>query len=272
MMVSVTFLGTGGAFSSGRRTNLALLVEGPDFRMLVETGPMIIEQLNRVNLKATDIDRLFVTHAHGDHVLGFPMLALNRLQATTPLHVYAGLSTIASLRILCALVFSSVGPGRLDLEWHTLSEEDSDETDVPMGVELRTVVVDHPPDVPTLGARWDFDGGPSVTLITDTRPTEVGVELAQGCDLLVHEASFSTVLEPEANAGNHYHSTAKQAGDLARQAGCARLALVHLGSEIGEHPDVLIEEARAGTDLEVIVPEDGQRLPVGDNEQETEER
>jgi hypothetical protein len=36
--------------------------------------------------------------------------------------------------------------------------------------------------------------------------------------------------------------------------------LVHLGPEIGEHPDVLAEEARAGTDLEVIVPEDGERL------------
>jgi hypothetical protein len=36
-----------------------------------------------------------------------------------------------------------------------------------------------------------------------------------------------------------------------------------MGPEIGEHPDVLIEEARAGTDLEVIVPEDGQRVSVG---------
>ncbi len=264
-MVNVTFLGTGGAFSSGRRTNLALLIEGPDFRMLVETGPMIVEQLNRVNLKAADIDQLFVTHAHGDHALGFPILALNRMQAATPLHVYAGLSTIASLRILNAVSFSSLSPDRIDLRWHSLSEEGSDETCLPTDVKLRTMVLDHPPDVPTLAARWDFKGGPSVTFITDTRPTDVGVEFARGSDLLIHEASFSTVLEPEANPGDHYHSTAKQAGDVARQAGCPRLALVHLGPEIGEHPDVLVEEARAGTDLEVIVPEDRQRLPVGDD-------
>jgi ribonuclease BN (tRNA processing enzyme) len=192
--------------------------------------------------------------------------------ATTPLHVYAGLSTIASMRILCALAFSSLDPGRLDLRWHGLSEEHSDEVHLPTGIRLRTVVVEHPPDVPTLGARWDFDDGPSVTFITDTRPSDVTVELARGSDLLIHEASFSVELEPESNAGDHYHSTARQAGDVARQAGCARLALVHLGPEIGEHPEALIEEAQAGTDLEVIVPEDGQRLSVGDDESRRGER
>jgi ribonuclease Z len=265
-MVNVTFLGTGDAFSAGRRTNLALLIERREFRMLVETGPLIVEQLNRVGLWSSDIDHLFVSHAHGDHVLGFPMLALNRLQALRPLHVYAGLSTIASLRILSALAFSSLSPDKLDLRWHSLSEEGPDETDLPMGIRLRTVVSQHPPDAPTLAARWDFDSGPSVTFITDTRPSAVSVELARGSDLLIHEASFSAVLEPEANPGDHYHSTAEQAGDIARQAGCPRLALVHLGPEIGEHPDVLIEEAQAGTDLEVIVPEDGQRLALGNGE------
>ncbi|MGD8967381.1 MAG: MBL fold metallo-hydrolase [Anaerolineae bacterium] len=265
-MVNVTFLGTGGAFSVGRRTNLALLIESGRFRMLVETGPMVVQQLDRVGLRSSDIDRLFVSHAHGDHVLGFPMLALNRLQASGPLHVYAGLSTIASLRILSALAFSSLSPDSLDLRWHSLSEERPDAIDLPMGIRLRTMVPDHPPDAPTLAARWDFENGPSVAFITDTRPCDVSVELARGSDLLIHEASFSAVLEPEASPGDHYHSTAKQAGDIARQAGCPRLALVHLGSEIGEHPEVLIEEARAGTDLEVIVPEDGQRLSVGDGE------
>jgi ribonuclease BN (tRNA processing enzyme) len=228
--------------------------------MLVESGPMILEQLSRVNLKAEDIDQVFVSHAHGDHVLGFPMLALNRVDAATPLHVYAGLSTIASLRILSALSFSSLGPDRMDLRWHQLSEEGPDEVVWKMGVRLRTVVPDHPPDAPTLSARWDFDDGGSVAFVTDTRPGDATVELARGSDLLIHEASFSVVLQPDANAAEHYHSTAAQAGEVAREAGCNRLALIHLGPEIGDRPEVLAEEARAGTDLEVIVPEDGQRV------------
>jgi len=79
---------------------------------------------------------------------------------------------------------------------------------------------------------------------------------------LIHEASFSATLQPDADPAKHFHSTAKQAGEIARQAGCQRLALVHLGSEIGNHPEILTEEARAGTDLEVIVPQDGQEVSV----------
>jgi ribonuclease Z len=261
-MVNVTFLGTGGAFSAGRRTNLALLIEGPNFRMLAETGPMILHQLAGAGLKATDIDHLFATHGHGDHILGFPMLVLNRMGAENPLQVYAGESTIATLRVLSALSFSSLSSGRKDVEWHVLSEEGPDEASLKSDVRFRTVLPDHPPGTPTLSARWDFDEGPSITFVTDTRPGQETIALARGSDLLIHEASFSSTLQPHADAAIHYHSTAEQAGKIARQAGCRRLALVHLGPEIGDQPAVLIEEAKAGTGLDVMVPEDGEQVAV----------
>lgn len=64
-MVEIVFLGTGDAFCGGRRSNVALLIETADFRMLVETGPTIIQQLARVGFRAADVERLFVSHAHG---------------------------------------------------------------------------------------------------------------------------------------------------------------------------------------------------------------
>jgi len=260
-MVEVVFLGTGGAFSAGRRSNLALLIEAPDFRMLAEAGPTIMQQLAQVNVPAADIERIFVSHSHGDHTLGFPMLALNRLEATTPLHIYAGPNTIATLKNLCALAYPNFDDHRLNVHWHELSEEGPGETVLAPSVTLRTVPVPHPPGIPTLAARWDL-GGRSVTFATDTFPSAATTELANGSDLLIHEASFSAVLQPDADPAAHFHSTARQAGEIARQAGCPRLALVHLGPETGECPDVLVEEARAGTDLEVIVPEDGERIRV----------
>ena len=259
-MVDVTFLGTGGAFCAGRRSNLALLIEATDFRMLVEAGPMIMEQLAHAKIRASEIERLFVSHSHGDHSLGFPMLALNRLGALTPLHIYAGPTTIATLKMIYTLVYPGFSARHPDLCWHKLSEQCSDEQDLAPGVILRTVVVPHPPGVPTLAARWDFAGGPSVTFATDTFPSEATVELARDSDLLIHEASFSAVLQPDVDFSEYFHSTAQQAGEIARRAGCPRLALVHLGREIGEQPDVLAEEARADTDLHVIVSEDGEQI------------
>jgi ribonuclease Z len=261
-MADVTFLGTGGAFSAGRRSNVAVLVEQNGFRMLVECGPVIMQQLARADLKATDIEHLFISHAHGDHILGLPMLALSRINAPTPLNVYAGSNTLTTLQVLGPLSFSSLKLQCLNFQWHELSEEGTNGMEVAPGIDLHTAVLNHPPGVPTLAARWDFEGGPSITFVTDTRPSEAAVELARGSDFLIHEASFSAVLQPNEDAAVHYHSTAQQAGEIARRADCPRLALVHLGLEIGDHPEVLAEEARAGTDLEVIVPADGELISV----------
>jgi ribonuclease Z len=262
-VIELTFLGTGSAFSAGRRSNLALLVEAASFRLLVEVGPTIVQQLARADIKSREIERLFVSHAHGDHSLGFPIFALNRLPAPPPLHIYAGASTAAALQGLLALAYAGFDDEALNLHWHELSEQGPDELELVAGIAMRTVVVPHPDDVPTLAARWDLADGPSVAFVTDTVPNTATVDLARGCDLLIHESNFSVVLQPDVDISEYFHSTAQQAGEMARQAGCPRLALVHLGSEIGEFPDVLADEARAGTDLDVLVPEDGERMRVG---------
>jgi ribonuclease Z len=261
-MPDVLFLGTGGAFSSQRRGNPAVLIEEGDFRMLVEAGPMIMAQLALVGLDAADVEMVFISHSHGDHTLGFPMLALNRMDAPGPLRVYAGLDTAASLRLLCILAFRGLSLDRFGLHWQELSEETEDRKALGSSVVLRTAVMPHPPGVPTLAARWDFGGERSVTYVTDTYANPTAVELAQGSDLLVHEASFSATLEPESDPSETYHATAQQAGEIARAAGCRRLALIHLGRSIGNRVDALVAEAQAGTDLQVIVPEDGQRIGI----------
>ena len=259
--IDVTFLGTGDAFSVGRRGNLALLIEAGDFHTLVESGPAIVHQLYRANRRAIEIERLFISHSHGDHVLGFPTLALHRLWKPPPLHVYANADTVAALSTLCKTVYPDLDSGFLNIHWHELPDEPA-RTQVAEGVTLHTVTVPHPPGVSTLAARWDFDGGPSITFVTDTYPNDASLELARGSDLLINETNFSATLQQGLDFSKYFHSTAQQAGEVARQAGCARLALVHLGSVGSERPDVLVEEARAGSGLHVIVPEDGERIRV----------
>lgn len=267
-VIEVVFLGTGGAFAKGRRGNLALLVEASGFRILIEAGPLIMQQLSRANVRAAEIEHLFISHAHGDHILGFPMLALNRIDAPTRLHVYSGHTTIRRLKALWELVYPGFDQRRLNLHWVALSEENRESTALTGGTKLHTALVRHPPGIPTLAARLDLANGLSIAFATDTTPNETTAELACGCDLLVHEASFSATLQPGYDPATYFHSTAQQAGEIARQAGCPRLALVHLSPAVSDQPDLLIEEARAGTDLQVIVPEDGERLqlPQGGND------
>jgi ribonuclease Z len=259
-MYKVVFLGTAGAFPTKRRSCSGLLIEAPDFRMLVEASPGIVPRLAKIDVAADDIRYLFVSHSHGDHTLGFPVLVLNRIRAATRLQVYAAQDTLSTLQMLWTLAYADFDSNYLKCDWHRLSDRRPDEVEVAPGVTLRTIVVPYPPGATTLAARWDFAAGPSVTFVTDTIPNTASIQLAQGSDLLIHEATFSAELQPDADPALHFHSTARQAGEVARQAGCPRLALVHLGSEISDHPDVLVEEARADTDLQVIVPEDGQHV------------
>jgi ribonuclease Z len=260
-VVEVLFLGTGGGSPDAERGNTALLIRAPEFTTLVEAGPGVERQLARADVRVAEVERLFVSHRHGDHALGFPMLILNRRHAETPLQLYAGLNTAAVLETLCRVTFPRHLIGdRLNLRVHALSEQGTQEAVLAPGVTLRTALVAHHPGVPTLAARWDFAGEVSLAYVTDTRPTAGIVALVRDCDLLIHEASFSAVLQPGADPAAHNHSTAQQAGDIAREANCPRLALVHLGPEIGRHPDVLVKEARAGSDLDVLVLGDGERV------------
>jgi ribonuclease Z len=76
-MMRVTMLGTGTPFPNAERFGSAILVEAADKRLLFDCGRGAVVRLTQAGVSPSEIDGLFLTHLHSDHVVGIPDLWLS---------------------------------------------------------------------------------------------------------------------------------------------------------------------------------------------------
>jgi ribonuclease Z len=89
MDLSVVFLGTGGSVPSARRSTASVLVARGGERLLFDCGEGTQRQMQR-SLGLTQVDEIYLTHFHADHILGLPGLlkSYDLTDREKPLRVY----------------------------------------------------------------------------------------------------------------------------------------------------------------------------------------
>jgi ribonuclease Z len=102
--------------------------------------------------------------------------------------------------------------------------------------------------------------GRKLVLSGDTRPCPSVIHAAKDADVLVHEATFSD--DEQARAEETRHSTAREAGRVAREAGVRRLLLTHLSSRHDVDPRPLVEQAKQEYSGPIDVAWDGFSLEL----------
>ncbi len=105
-MFRLTFLGTSASVPSADRNHPGLLVEAGGTRVLVDCGEGTQRQLLRSGNGFRRLNRLLLTHAHFDHILGIPGLfsTLALQQSSEGMTVYGGAGSLE----VCSRMFTGL--------------------------------------------------------------------------------------------------------------------------------------------------------------------
>ena len=72
--ITLTFLGTGSAIPTARKNHPAVLLKYKDENLLFDCGEGTQRQFRKAKLNPCKITKIFISHWHGDHILGLPGL------------------------------------------------------------------------------------------------------------------------------------------------------------------------------------------------------
>ncbi|MEV7424372.1 MULTISPECIES: ribonuclease Z [unclassified Streptomyces] len=289
-------LGTASQVPTRHRNHNGYLLRWDGEGLLFDPGEGTQRQMLRAGVAAHDINRICVTHFHGDHSLGLAgviqRINLDRVPHEITAHYPAsGQRFFERLRYATAYresVALTEAPVRHDgvlaltpsytLQTHRLShpvesygyrlvEPDGRRMD-PARLAAHGIAG---PDVGRLQREGVLNGvrleevsevraGQRFAFVMDTRLCDGVHALAEGCDLLVIESTFLD--EDERLATDHGHLTAGQAARAARDAGVAHLVLTHFSQRYGD-PTAFERQARAaGFEGELTIAADLVRVPL----------
>jgi ribonuclease Z len=248
-MVRVLVLGSSCLVSTEtqRPTHLACL--GEENGLLVDCGVSPRGRLEEMGIGRDAIGDIFITHFHPDHVAGLPLYLMEMYLKGRrhPVNIYGGNDVINRLRKTLDLYHWKSVPDQIPvILWPVKSAQ---RVKVLENREFRVWACAVRHIVPTMGVRVDLlREKKSLVFSADTEPSADLAALARGAGLLIHEAT----------GGGVGHSTAGQAAAIAREAGVAKLLLIHV-DPYGDR-EGLLAEARAVFPGEVEIARD--RLQV----------
>jgi ribonuclease Z len=254
--MEINFLGVGEACDGNQpNTSILLKTDTPETagRILLDCGFSVPHQYFSLHPPAEELEILWISHFHGDHFLGTPLLLLWfwEMNRTKPLNIVGPprikdkIEQAMELaypnfisRLGYSLIFHEIIPEKhlniSDSIWKAAYNEHSQ---------------------PCLSLRLELHGK-SIFYSGDGRPTPMTQSLATGCDIIIHEAYGFEDSTPG-------HGSISTCLDFARRSRTNRLALVHMQRDI--RPKFIHKIAnfqKENTDIEIILPEPGSKISL----------
>jgi ribonuclease Z len=280
MDLEVTFLGTGASAPSARRSTAAVLVARGRDRLLFDCGEGTQRQMQK-SLGLTQVDEIYLTHYHADHMLGLPGLlkTYDLTDREAPLRVFGppGLKELFTIlrpligRLRYPLALEELRPGeRVDHEDYAVESYEAAHNVRASGWALveddrpgrfdpeaaKALGVREGPDFARLQRGQEVQGSKGTVtpgqVMGETRDGRIVVvtgdtapspqTVAAAADADLLIHDASFMEEDAQRAAETGHSTVGQAAAVAVEAHVKLLALVHISARY--HVGKVLEEAR----------------------------
>jgi len=274
--MEIKFLGTSAMLPTKQRNPTAVFFSYKNNNILIDCAEGTQRQFRFANISTTRINKILITHWHGDHILGLPgllqSLGANQYQKTLEIYGPKGTSTFfKNMRtwfyfpMNMDIKVKEIGGGKFfedqDLELHAynldhdvpclgyvLKEKDKRNIDLSylkkFGLKQHPILKDlkKGKDIVWKGRKilaskaTKITKGKKVSFITDTKYTLNAVKAAKDSDLLICESTWKDELLEK--TASIKHMTTKQAAEVAKRAKVKKLILTHFSQRYNDTKDI----------------------------------
>jgi len=281
-MIKITFLGTSDAVPTAERNHTSILLEYKDENILIDCGEGTQRQIRKAKLNPCKINRILITHWHGDHVLGLSGLlqTLSFSDYNKPLFIYGPAGTKEFVKnMLKTFVFQ----GRCPIEVEEVKgkffetddfyiEAESMSHGIPCNaynfvkkeriridkVKLKKTNLEGPilkklkegKDVTYNGKKYLAknlifkEKGRKISFVFDTSFNTKIIPFVKDSDMLICESTFDADMEQKAIA--YHHLTAKQTAEIAKKSKSKKLVLTHISQRYNNNLKKILDSAKKG--------------------------
>ena len=275
-IIKVTILGSGTPRVNIDRFSQSILVEHKNDKFLFDAGRGALLRLNQSRILPNEIENIFFTHLHSDHILGFSDILMTGwvYHRQKPLNIFGPPGTIN-------FVDSTIKSFEEDIKVRSLPPESlnvenlksnieiiyDDFTYNKNGLTIETFAVKHEPFTYAFGFKI-FNSKYCMVISGDTTYSEQVIEKAKNCDLLIHEIAHASehTLEkyPKAKGVISYHTDASQVSKIVNTVKPGLTILNHVLSLDGSSDEQILNEIKKNTKHKVLIARDLMTIDLKD--------